>query len=72
MQIIYKFREIFERAGVGLWLRPYEIIVTSQSSGIIEFLPNTQSLDGIKKNTPGYTNLLSFYQQTFKGRFPEA
>lgn len=49
MQIIYKMNEIFIKAGTPLRLRPYEILVTSASSGIIEFLANTSSIDGIKK-----------------------
>ena len=49
MQIIYKMNDIFIKAGTPLRLRPYEILVTSASSGIIEFLANTSSIDGIKK-----------------------
>jgi len=41
--------KIWREATTGLWVRPYEIIVTSDDSGIIEFLPNTQSIDGLKK-----------------------
>lgn len=35
MQIIIKFKQIFEEAGLKLYLRPYEIMVTSPNSGIL-------------------------------------
>lgn len=35
MQVITKIRDIFRNAGLSLYLRPYEIIVTSESSGIL-------------------------------------
>jgi len=35
MQVIYKMKEIFANSNLSLWLRPYEIIVTSSSSGMI-------------------------------------
>ncbi|KRX05376.1 Protein kinase-like domain [Pseudocohnilembus persalinus] len=70
MQLIYKMDEIFKKAGLDLWLKPYEIIVTSSSSGIIEFLPNTQSIDGLKKQMGGKSldeiYMLCFGQQLFE------
>ena len=35
MQLIIKFKQIFEKANIRLYLRPYEIIVTSANSGIL-------------------------------------
>lgn len=35
MQIILKFQKIFCEAGINLYLKPYEIIVTSANSGIL-------------------------------------
>lgn len=68
-----------------LWLRPYEIIVTSASSGILgesfhhlsishicfykEFLPNTYSIDGLKKKVPQFSNLNDFYTDYFGKHF---
>lgn len=42
-------KEIFEKEDIPLFLRPYEIIVTSSNSGIIEYIPDSVSLDYIKK-----------------------
>lgn len=35
MQLIMKFKSIFDKAGIGLWLNTYDIIVVSSNSGII-------------------------------------
>ncbi|KAL4502454.1 hypothetical protein ABPG72_012041 [Tetrahymena utriculariae] len=72
MQLIQKFHEIFKQGGVPLYLRPYEIIVASESSGFIEFLPNTLSIDALKKDYPKFTNLYEFYRRTFNDYFEEA
>ncbi|EWS73288.1 phosphatidylinositol 4-kinase (macronuclear) [Tetrahymena thermophila SB210] len=72
MQLIYKFQSIFQKANLQLWLRPYEIIVTSASSGIIEFLPNTYSIDGLKKKVPKFTCLYDFYKDYFGKQFQQA
>ncbi|EAR89476.2 phosphatidylinositol 4-kinase (macronuclear) [Tetrahymena thermophila SB210] len=72
MQLIQKFHEIFKQGGVPLYLRPYEIIVASESSGFIEFLPNTLSIDALKKKYPKFTNLYEFYRRTFNDYFEEA
>ncbi|EAS00372.3 phosphatidylinositol 4-kinase (macronuclear) [Tetrahymena thermophila SB210] len=72
MQLIYKFQKIFMDAGLKLWLRPYEILVLSASSGILEFLPDTLSIDALKKKVDGFTNLYDFYQDTFGDYFDEA
>lgn len=71
MQIIIKFQEIFKTACLSLYLRSYEILVTSANSGILEFVPNTISLDGLKKKYPG-KSLLEIYTDTFEFDFEEA
>lgn len=49
MQLIKKCDEIFKSESIPLKLHPYEILVTSASSGIIEFIPDTISIDSLKK-----------------------
>lgn len=53
MQIIQKIKDIFEANKLDLYVRPYEMIVTSHNSGMLEFLCNTQSLDSLKKEVDG-------------------
>lgn len=43
------FNKIFEKADLNLYLRPYNITVTSANSGIVEYIPNTMSIDSLKK-----------------------
>ncbi|CAD2109147.1 hypothetical protein YYG_01637 [Plasmodium vinckei petteri] len=48
-QLIKQFKIIFDNAGLPLWLRPYEILVTGSNSGIIEYVHDTCSVDSLKK-----------------------
>ncbi|CAA9988742.1 phosphatidylinositol 4-kinase, putative [Plasmodium knowlesi strain H] len=48
-QLIRQFKVIFENAGLPLWLRPYEILVTGANSGIIEYVNDTCSVDSLKR-----------------------
>ncbi|KAL8436932.1 hypothetical protein ACSSS7_001357 [Eimeria intestinalis] len=48
-QLVRQFKAIFEEARLPLWLRPYEILVTGSNSGIMECIPDTCSVDVLKK-----------------------
>ncbi|CRH00571.1 phosphatidylinositol 4-kinase, putative [Plasmodium relictum] len=48
-QLIRQFKIIFDNAGLPLWLRPYEILVTGSNSGIIEYVNDTCSVDSLKR-----------------------
>ncbi len=72
MQLIKRMDDIFAAAGIPLKLRPYEILITSPSSGLIEFLPNTSSIDSIKKNLPAKWDLNTFFRKFFFNNFEEA
>ena len=72
MQLIKRFQEVFKEAEIPLKLRPYDILITSSSSGLIEFLPNTISIDGLKKKIPATLTLNTFYRSFFKNSFEEA
>ena len=72
MQLIKRFHEIFKAAEIPLKLRPYEILITSQNSGLIEFLPNTISIDSLKKKINPNWNLNIFFRSFFGKLFEEA
>lgn len=72
MQLIYKFTDIFLDAHLDLYLRPYEIIVLNESSGILEFVTNSVSIDGLKKSYENYNNLLDFYKDMFGNQLVQA
>jgi phosphatidylinositol kinase/protein kinase (PI-3 family) len=48
---------------VECWLNPYEILSTGNSVGVIECVPNTLSIDQLKKKITGTT------RQFFEGYF---
>eukprot|EP01133_Synstelium_polycarpum_P012824 gene12824-15053_t len=63
--ILKIFQEIWAEERLPLFLRPYSILVTSASSGIIETINDTVSLHNLKKNTPNYTTLLNHFKATY-------
>ena len=71
MQLIKSFNDVFTLANISLKLRPYEILITSSTSGLIEFLPNSISIDALKKKFPA-DNLNTFYRTYFKKYFEDA
>ena len=69
-QLILQFQRIFKQAhGNLLWLRPYSILATSENAGLIEAVPDTISLDALKKKSPNYVSLNTFFERYHgKGR----
>ena len=77
MQLMRRLQKIFTDVGLAIYLRPYEVIVTSCNSGLIEYIPDTISVDQLKKKFLKPTNsqqwtLKSFYQKYFGTEFEEA
>jgi phosphatidylinositol 4-kinase len=73
MQLIKFFDKIFKEEKIPLFLRTYEILITSSSSGLLEFLENTSSIDGIKKKmATSSKNLSIFYKKYFKEHLEDA
>ena len=71
MQLLKCFSDIFKKAEIPLKLKTYEIIITSSNSGLIEFIPNTLSIDAIKKKINGI-DLNFFFRSFFNENFEEA
>ena len=66
-QLIQRMATILAKARVPVWLFPYEIVALTPRGGIIECVPDTISLDSLKKNDPDFTSLKSFFQLHFGG-----
>lgn len=64
-QLIHRMAGILAREKVPVWLYPYEIIALTETGGMIEAIPDTISLDSLKKNVPGYTTLQNFFHAHF-------
>ena len=66
LQLMQLFKEIFEHFGLqnSLYLRPYRIISTGNSTGLVQVLSDAMSLDALKK-TEGFTTLSAYFQKTY-------
>ncbi|XP_052243319.1 phosphatidylinositol 4-kinase alpha-like isoform X4 [Dreissena polymorpha] len=51
LQVISLFRNIFQQAGLELYLAPYRVVATAPGCGVIECVPNSKSRDQIGKAT---------------------
>ena len=72
MQLIKTFESIFKKKNLPLKLHSYEILITSNNSGLLEFLNSTSSIDGIKKSLKklyNTTNLNHFYHIFYNKNF---
>ena len=69
MQIIETIDLIFKKRHLKLRLKPYEILSTELDCGIVEFLPDTYSIDYIKRKMKEKTgkdmDLVDFYHMRF-------
>jgi hypothetical protein len=71
LQLISLFKKIFDAENTGIKIISYEMHLTSAESGWIDFLPDTISIDSLKKKHKGET-LVNIYQKIFADRFEEA
>ncbi|XWS33160.1 hypothetical protein CRYUN_Cryun22dG0055300 [Craigia yunnanensis] len=70
VQLISHFYDIFQEAGLPLWLRPYEVLVTSSYTALIETIPDTASLHSIKSRYPNISSLREFYAAKYQENSP--
>jgi len=50
-QLIHAFAHIFQESSLPLYLRPYEVLVTSSRTALIEVVPDSLSIHTIKVAT---------------------
>jgi phosphatidylinositol 4-kinase len=65
MQMIQYFIRIFKKENVPVWLLAYTIMSTSQTTGLIELIPNAQSLDAMKKSAYWPGSLRGYFEKTY-------
>ncbi|KAL9462384.1 hypothetical protein AB3S75_000399 [Citrus x aurantiifolia] len=70
VQLISHFYDIFQEAGLPLWLRPYEVLVTSSYTALIETIYDTASLHSIKSRYPNITSLRDFFVAKYQENSP--
>ncbi|KAL4579805.1 hypothetical protein LXL04_015971 [Taraxacum kok-saghyz] len=62
--------DVFQKAGLPLWLRPYEVLVTSSYTALIETIPDTASLHSIKTRYPNITSLRDYFIAKYQENSP--
>jgi len=68
IQLIKTFQEIFLESRLPLWVEPYEVLVTSNRTALIEFIPDTLSVHTIKhRSTSGTTLSQHFFDKYIRG-----
>ncbi|XP_043719889.1 phosphatidylinositol 4-kinase beta 2-like isoform X2 [Telopea speciosissima] len=70
VQLVSHFYDIFQEAGLPLWLRPYEVLVTSSYTALIETIPDTASLHSIKSRFPTISSLRDFFVAKYQENSP--
>ena len=77
LQCMRRMQAMFKKAGLRLWLRPFDLLITSSNSAIIEFMNDTISITALKEklakmNKPQLPTLKLFYKWYFFSNFEEA
>ncbi|XVF14897.1 hypothetical protein REPUB_Repub09cG0100000 [Reevesia pubescens] len=70
VQLISHFYDIFQEAGLPLWLLPYEVLVTSSYTALIETIRDTASLHSIKSRYPNISSLREFFAAKYQENSP--
>jgi phosphatidylinositol 4-kinase len=67
-QLIYRMASILAHEKVPVWLCAYEIVALTETGGVIEAIPDTISIDSLKRNSKDFTTLGHFFLQHFGER----
>ncbi|POM66623.1 Phosphatidylinositol Kinase (PIK-J) [Phytophthora palmivora] len=65
LQLIHQFAKVFEEFQVPVFIRPYDVIAISPTSGLVEAISDTISIDSLKRNDREFTTLLDFFTRHF-------
>lgn len=65
MQMIAFLKRIFSESKVNVWVFTYKIVSTSKSTGLIQLIPNSISLDGLKKGEHWPGTLRAYFESTY-------
>lgn len=67
MQMIHYYKSVFAKASLPIWLKTYRILSTSKDTGMIEFLKDATSIDGLKKSEgfPSEGGLRKYFESIY-------
>jgi len=67
-QLLCECHDIWKEAGLPLYVRPYQVLVTSSHSALIEVVPDAMSIHSVKATMPPGASLADwFFQRWHKG-----
>lgn len=74
LQLIELLKNIFERAGLDLFLHPYRVVATAPGCGVIECVPNAKSREQLGRETDMslYDYFKNLYGDETSSKFQEA
>jgi len=64
-QLVKQVAQILRDAALPVYVRPYDILATGGGCGVIEAVPDTVSIDALKRNDSQFTTLLDFFERRF-------
>jgi len=64
-QLIRCMASILANGRIPAWLYPYDIVALSFRGGIMEAIPDTISIDSLRKNHPHFSDLKHFFLEHF-------
>jgi phosphatidylinositol kinase/protein kinase (PI-3 family) len=70
VQLVAHFYDIYQEAGLPLWLRPYEVLVTSSHTALIETIYDTASIHAIKSRNSNLASLRDFFCKKYEEGSP--
>jgi phosphatidylinositol 4-kinase len=65
LQIVSTFHAVWTEAGLPIWVRPFEVLVTSSHSALIEVVKDAPSIHALKAQLAPGTNLADYFQATY-------
>jgi phosphatidylinositol 4-kinase len=68
MQMIHYYKSVFASEGLPIWLKTYRLISTSKETGLIEYLTDATSLDGLKKSEGYPGSMLAYFEKAYGER----
>eukprot|EP00051_Salpingoeca_urceolata_P006651 m.87996 g.87996 ORF g.87996 m.87996 type:complete len:849 (-) comp14925_c1_seq1:48-2594(-) len=70
-QLLHLFQEAWQEEQLSLWLRPLRILVTSNSTGMVEVIGSAVSLHQTKKHKGAGFTLLDYFKEEYGGMCSE-
>jgi len=64
--MVSKFKDVFDSAGLKIYLKPFYIIATCEDGGLIQTIPDAISIDKLKKSCPQFSTLKQYFVTTYR------